>query len=82
MSLYYELVYIYKYGGKSSFKHFYCFLKNSFFFGKVFTFVLDFPPKRLFKRVKNFLISSQKGVLFPNNFLKRGHILHARAHMF
>ncbi len=47
LSLYYELVNIYKYREKSSFKHFSCFLKIGVFW-KVLTFFLDFEEKGLF----------------------------------
>ncbi len=51
LSLCYELVNIYKYGEKSSFKHFSCFLKNM---GplKGFDFFLDFEKKACFKELK------------------------------
>ncbi len=62
--LYYELVNIYKYGEKSSFNFFSGFLKNMGLL-KDYDFLLDFEKKRVVLKVKNFLISSQKGVLFP-----------------
>ncbi len=80
MSLYYELVNIYKYGDKSSFNDFSCFLKNSFFL-KGFDFFLDFGKKGCLKALKLSWFHRKKGYFFPNNFLKRGHILYARTHM-
>ncbi len=67
---------IYKYGEKSSFKHFSCFLKNRGLL-KSFDFFSWFKKKR----VKNVLFHRKKGYFSPNNFLKKGHILHARTHM-
>ncbi len=51
LSLYYELVNIYKYNEKSSFKHLSCFLKNRGLL-KGFDFFLDFEKKDCFKELK------------------------------
>ncbi len=51
LSLYYELVNIYKYCEKSSFKLFSCFLKNRGLL-KGFDFFLDFEKKGCFKELK------------------------------
>ncbi len=81
LSLYYELVNIYKYGEKSSFKHFSCFLKNRGPPLKGLTFFLDFEKKGSFKEFKFSWFHCKKGYVFAKNFLKRGHLLHARTHM-
>ncbi len=80
LSLYNEFVNIYKYGEKTSFKHFSCFLKNN---GplKGFDFFSLFHKKRVVLKSSKFLDFIAKGLLFPKNFLKRGPILHARIHM-
>ncbi len=81
LSLYYELVNIYKYGEKSSFKHFSYFLKNNGLL-KVFDFFSWFRKKiGYFKELKNSWFHRKKGYFFPKIFLKRGHILHSRIHM-
>ncbi len=50
-------------------------------FWKVLTFFLDFEKKGCFKELKISWFHLKKGYFFPNNFLKRGHILHTRTHM-
>ncbi len=50
-------------------------------FWKVLTFFLISKKKLCFKELKISWFHRKKGYFFPNNFLKRGHILHARTHM-
>ncbi len=50
-------------------------------FSKVLTFFLDFEKKDCFQELKISWFHHKKGYFFPNTFLKRGHILHARTHM-
>ncbi len=80
MSLYYELTNIYKYEEKSSLNIFLVFLKIGSF-ERFWLFFLISKKRSCFKELKNSWFHRKKGYFFPNNFLKRSHILHARTHM-
>ncbi len=70
LSLYYELVNIYIYGEKSSFKHFSCFLTNR---GplKCLSFFLDLK-KGCFIELKISWFHRKKGYFFVKEFLEKG----------
>ncbi len=78
--LYFEFENILKRVNIVLFEHLSCILKNRCILN-FFSSFSWFKKKVLLRSSKFFLISSQKGVLFPHNFLERDQILHVRTHM-